>query len=65
MCGDARMLGLVHHGLLPPRTDALKWILSGNERFPAPPDGYVVSLVHFHERGLVAPTHRFLLRLLD
>jgi hypothetical protein len=29
-----------------------------------PPDGYVISFVHFHERGLATPTHRFLRGLL-
>jgi hypothetical protein len=59
------MLGLVHRGLLPTRTDALEWILSGDERFLASPDGYVVSFTHFHERGLATPAYRFLLGLLD
>jgi len=27
---------------------------------PLPPDGYVVSFAHFHERGFVTPTHIFL-----
>jgi hypothetical protein len=59
------MLGLIHRGLLPTRTDVLEWILSGDERFPVSPDGYVVLFTHFHERGLAAPTYRFLLGLLD
>jgi hypothetical protein len=59
------MMGLVHCGLLPTRTDTLEWILSGDERSLAPPDGYVVLFAHFHECGLVGPTHRFLLGLLD
>ena len=28
------------------------------------PDGYVVSFAHFHERGLVTLTHKFLQGLL-
>ena len=31
---------------------------------PSPPDGYVVSFAHFHERGFVTPAHRFLRGLL-
>jgi len=29
-----------------------------------PPDGYVVSFAHFHERGLTTPAHKFLWGLL-
>jgi hypothetical protein len=31
---------------------------------PGPPDGYVISFVHFHERGLATPAHLFLRGLL-
>jgi hypothetical protein len=31
---------------------------------PGPPDGYVISFVHFHEHGLANPAHRFLWGLL-
>jgi hypothetical protein len=58
------MLGPIHHGLLPMRIDTLEWILFSDKRSPVPPDGYVVSFAHFHERGLAAPAHRFLLGLL-
>ena len=30
----------------------------------SPPDGYVVSFVHFHERGFTTPAHKFLRGLL-
>jgi hypothetical protein len=36
------------------------WILLRDEETPSPPDGYVISFMHFHERGLMTPTHRFL-----
>jgi hypothetical protein len=31
-----------------------------NHREPSPPEGYVVSFVAFHERGLRAPPSRFM-----
>jgi hypothetical protein len=46
-------------------TNAWEWILPDDERVPRPPDGYVVSFVYFHERGLTSPPHRFVLGLLD
>lgn len=64
-CGDACMMGLIHRGLLPVRTNVLEWILSDRERLLEPSDGYVVSFVHFHEHRLTAPAHHFLLGLLD
>ena len=42
----------------------MEWLLSSDEDSPLPPDGYVVSFAHFHERGLVTPTHKFLRGLL-
>jgi hypothetical protein len=39
----ARMEGLIKHGLLPMRTEALEWVVPSDEEVPAPPDGYVVS----------------------
>ena len=30
-----------------------------------PPDGYVVSFAHFHERGFTTPAHKFLRGLLN
>jgi hypothetical protein len=64
-CDLTRMEDLVQRGLLHVRTDSCEWELPGDDEFPAPPAGYVVSFVHFHERGLVMPPHRFLLKLLD
>jgi hypothetical protein len=52
----AHMEGLVKRGLLHARTDVDEWLL---------PDGYVVSFVHFHERGFASPSHRFRRGLLN
>ena len=57
------MEGLVHHGLLRAWTLAEEWLLPDDEDLPSPPDGYVVLFAHFHERGLVTPTHKLLRRL--
>jgi len=58
------MEGLVRHGLLRPRTSIEEWLLPNDEDLSLPPDGYVVSFAHFHERGLVTPTQKFLRGLL-
>ena len=55
----ARMEGLVKRGLLRRRTDAVEWLVPGREDTPMPPDGYVISFVPFHERGLIVPPHSF------
>ena len=60
----ARMEGLIKHGLLCGRTDAVEWLVPSHEDTPAPPDGYVVSFVPFHEHGLVVPPHPFIQGLL-
>ena len=39
---------------------AEEWLLPGEEDVMSSLDGYVVSFAHFHERGFVTPTHRFL-----
>ena len=54
------MEGLVRRGLLRARTSAEEWLLPGYEDLLSPPDGYVVSFAHFHERGLATPAHKFL-----
>jgi hypothetical protein len=37
------------------------WIVpQPSEREPNPPYGYVVSFIHFHERGFTAPASRFM-----
>ena len=59
-----RMEGLVRRGLLRARTSGKEWLLPGNEDSLSLPDGYVVLFAHFHERGLVTPTHKFLWGLL-
>jgi hypothetical protein len=56
------MEGLVNYGLLRARFAAHEWIVPDSHDFPAPPD--MVSFEHFHNRGLAAPAHCFLLGLL-
>ena len=57
--------GLIRRGLLCPLTATKEWRLPGNEDEPSPPEGYVVSFAHFHERGFPIPAHKFLQGLLD
>ena len=59
-----RMEGLIHHGLLCAQTSAEEWLLPSEEDLLSLPDGYMVSFTHFHERGFMTPTHRFLWGLL-
>jgi hypothetical protein len=54
---------LVKRGLLQVKTEANKWVMSGDEEVLMPPDGYVVSFVPFHKRRLMVP-HRFFQGLL-
>ena len=56
--------GLVHRGLLCAQTATEEWRLPGDEDALSPPDGYVVSFAHFHERGFATPAHKFLRGLL-
>ena len=66
-CSDItfqRMEGLIHRGLLCAWTVAEEWLLPGEEDLSSPPDGYVVSFAHFHERGFATPSNRFLRGLL-
>jgi hypothetical protein len=58
------MESVVRCGLLCIRNEANEWLLPDGRDSPLPPDGYVVSFMYFHERGLVAPSHCFLLGLL-
>ena len=60
----ARMEGLIKHGLLCGRTDAVEWLMPGREDAPMRPNGYVVSFVPFHENGLAVPPHLFFQGLL-
>ena len=62
-CSDVthtHMEGLVKHGLLRRRTDMAEWLVTGREESSVSPDGYVMSFVPFHERGLTIPPHPFL-----
>jgi hypothetical protein len=59
------MEGLIKKGLLHARTATNEWVIPNNEDEPMPPDGYVISFISFHERGLATPPHRFLRGLLD
>ena len=58
----AMLQSLVDDGLLRPVTDPNRpeWIAPGNEPEPRPRDGYIVSFVAFHERGLGLPVDRFM-----
>ena len=53
---------LVDGGLLRSITDPNRpeWIAPSGEPEPRPHDGYVVSFISFHERGLGVPADRFL-----
>jgi len=53
---------LVDAGLLRPITDPNRpeWIAPGSESEPRPRDGYVVSFVVFHERGLGLSADQFM-----
>ena len=53
------MVTLVMLGSLPPRTQAMEWIVPSNESRPSPPDGYMVSFVSFHEHGFGVPASAF------
>jgi hypothetical protein len=55
-----QLLHLVEVGQLPPLTEAIVWIIPTGESMPRPPNGYVVSFVAFHERGLSVPAGRFI-----
>ena len=56
------LLALVDAGLLRPiiDPDRPEWIAPGSESEPRPRDGYVVSFVIFHERGLGLPADQFM-----
>ena len=58
------MEGLVCCSLLHARTSAEEWLLPGNEDSSSLPDGCVVSFTHFHDRGLMTPSHKLLRGLL-
>lgn len=49
--------GLVTKGLLYPLMAGPEWMLPGDERATALPDGHIVSFTRFHERGFTTPPH--------
>jgi hypothetical protein len=64
---ERKLEELVHDGLLRPRASRSQpeWRVPLFDHLePAPPEGYVVSFVAFHERGLGMPPNRFMRALL-
>jgi hypothetical protein len=64
---ERKLEELVRNGLLRPRASRSQpeWrVPPSNHREPAPPEGYVVSFVPFHERGLGMPPSQFMWALL-
>jgi hypothetical protein len=64
---ERKLEELVRDGLLRPRAswNQPEWrVPPSDHREPAPPEGYVVSFVAFHERGLGMPPSRFMRVLL-
>jgi hypothetical protein len=60
---ERRLEKLVRDGLLRPRMsrDQSEWrVPPTNHREPSPLEGYVVSFVAFHDRGLRIPPSRFI-----
>jgi hypothetical protein len=59
-------LWFIEDGLLRPMMNVARpeWIIPGNEDEPNPPAGYVVSFMHFHERGFETPASNFFRGLL-
>ena len=62
--GTSRAEGLVKKGLLCNRTERDQWRFPEAEEAPAPPNGYVISFAHFHERGFATPPSLFFRGLL-
>jgi hypothetical protein len=55
--------GLVDGGQLTPNTDSSRLasiVPPAHHQEPQPPEGYVVSFIHLHERGFNAPTSKFM-----
>jgi hypothetical protein len=64
---ERRLEELVRDGLLRPKTSRSQpeWIAPPSDhREPAPPEGYVVSFICFHERGFGVPASPFMRALL-
>ena len=59
---EETLQSLVDDGLLHPVTDPNRpeWIALGSEPEPRPCDGYIVSFMSFHERGLGVPADQFM-----
>jgi hypothetical protein len=59
-------LWFIEDGLLRPMMNVARpeWIIPGNEDEPNPPAGYVISFMHFHERGFETPASNFFRGLL-
>ena len=59
---EEMLQSLVDGGLLRPVTDPTRpeWIAPHGEPEPRPRDGYVMSFISFHERGLGIPADRFM-----
>ena len=55
---EETLQSLVDNGLLRPITNPNRpeWIAPGSELEPRPRDGYIVTFVSFHERGLGVPS---------
>jgi hypothetical protein len=53
------MESLVKRSLLRVMTMAMEWLMPQSEDAPAPPNGYVISFIPFHERELMSPPYRF------
>ena len=60
----AHIEGLIKSGLLCGMTNMAEWLMPNHEEASTLPDGYVVSFVPFHERGLMIPPHPFFRGLL-
>ena len=60
----ACMEGLIKRGLLRGRIDTMEWLVLSHKEVPMPPNGYIVSFMPFHERGLMIPPHLFFWGLL-
>jgi hypothetical protein len=65
---ERKLEELVHDGLLRPRASRGQpdWrVPPTSHREPTPPEGYVVSFITFHKRGLGMPPTRFMRELLN
>jgi len=42
----------------------MEWLVLGHKKVLMPPDGYIISFMTFHDRGLTIPPHPFFQGLL-